>query len=117
MVEGAEKNVCQEINSRRREKAPGMEGKKMADMEKIEVKFEAGEACYWHHGELPAVNFMLAKFEDEDGDWVELYAEHEIVEDEDAGGDEGYDELKAEIIEQAAEYGIAADRLHFYYDD
>lgn len=89
----------------------------MADMKKIEVKFEAGEACYWHHGELPAVNFMLAKFEDEDGDWVELYAEHEIVEDEDAGGDEGYDELKAEIIEQAKEYGIEADRLHFYYDD
>lgn len=89
----------------------------MANVEKIEVRFEGGEARDFHHGELPAVNYMLAKFEDEDGDEVELYAEHEIVEDEDAGGDEGYDELKAEIIEQAKEYGISAERLHFYYDD
>lgn len=101
--------------SRGREKAPGMEEKRMANVKKIKVRFEGGEARDFHHGKLNAVNFMLAKFEDEDGDEIELYAEHEI-EDEDASSDEGYDELKAEIIEQAKEYGIAADRLHFYYD-
>nr|DAF50134.1 MAG TPA: hypothetical protein [Siphoviridae sp. ctzyE57]DAG63890.1 MAG TPA: hypothetical protein [Caudoviricetes sp.] len=84
-------------------------------MKKIEVRFEGGEARDFHQGKLNAVNFMLAKFEDEDGDEIELYAEHEMNEDDDECA--YYDELKAEIIEQAKEYGIPESDLHFYYDD
>lgn len=87
----------------------------MADMEKIKVTFAGGEARDWHPGDIHIVNYMRAQFEDEDGDEVELYAEYAVSESDDEVA--GYDELKAEIIEQAAEYGIAADRLHFYYDD
>ena len=95
--------------------APGMEGKKMANVEKIKVTFAGGEARDWHPGDIHIVNYMRAQFEDKDGDEVELYAEYAVNESDDEVA--GYDELKAEIIEQAAEYGIAAERLHFYYDD
>lgn len=87
----------------------------MANVEKIEVRFEGGEARDFHHGELPAVNYMLAAVEDEDGEEIELYAEYAVNESDDEIA--GYDELKAEIIEQAKEYGIPATDLHFYYDD
>lgn len=48
-------------------------------------------------------------------DGVELYAEV-VLPDEDVAEDYGYDELKAEILEQAEENDIPADTLHFWYD-
>lgn len=68
-------------------------------------------------GQAP-VNYMLCRLEieDEDGcpEEVELYAEwySEYDDPEDAG----YEELKEAILEQADEYGIPHDKLHFFYD-
>lgn len=87
----------------------------MANVEKIEVMFAGGEARDFHPGNIHVVNYMLATFEDEDGEEIELYAEYAVNESDDEIA--GYDELKAEIIEQAKEYGIPESDLHFYYDD
>lgn len=68
------------------------------------VRYEGGESRT-----LPgaAVDYMLAVV-----DGVELYAETPATDDASS-----YDELRAEIIRQAAEVGISADQLSFYYDD
>ncbi len=68
------------------------------------VRYEGGESRT-----LPgaAVDYMLAVV-----DGVELYAETPATDDASS-----YDELRAEIIEQAADVGISADQLSFYYDD
>ena len=81
------------------------------------VSFECSESRYLYDGQLPAANFMLAHVEDADGEDVELYAERPLTEDMQPDGDDFYDELRAEIIEQAAKVGVSADRLTFYYDD
>lgn len=76
---------------------------------KYNVEYQGGESR-----EIPgmAVDYMLANVM-VDGEEVELYAEKEAEEDETAT----YEDLKAMILEQAKEYGIAAESLSFYYDD
>lgn len=73
---------------------------------KYEISFEGGEGRYT----TKAVNYMMAEV-----NGVELYAEV-VLPDEDVADDYGYEELKAEILEQAAENNIPADTLHFWYD-
>lgn len=75
---------------------------------KITVLYAAGESRYSTAG----IDYMIAKIEDEDED-VELYAEATPVDGDECGT---YDELKAAILEQAAEHGIPADALSFQYD-
>lgn len=76
---------------------------------KYNVEYQGGESR-----EIPgvAVDYMLANVM-VDGEEVELYAEKEAEEDETAT----YEDLKAMILEQAKEYGIAAESFSFYYDD
>lgn len=68
------------------------------------VRYEGGES---RTQPGRAVDYMLAVVDD-----VELYAETAATDDASS-----YDELRAEIIEQAAKVGVSADRLTFYYDD
>ena len=68
------------------------------------VRYEGGES---RTQPGRAVDYMLAVV-----DGVELYAETPATDDASS-----YDELRAEIIRQAAEVGISADQLSFYYDD
>ena len=76
---------------------------------KYNVEYQGGESR-----EIPgvAVDYMLSNVM-VDGEEIELYAEKEAEEDETAT----YEDLKAMILEQAKEYGIAAESLSFYYDD
>ena len=73
---------------------------------KYNVEYQGGESR-----EIPgvAVDYMLANVM-VDGEEIELYAEKEAEEDETAT----YEDLKAMILEQAKEYGIAAESLSFY---
>lgn len=71
----------------------------------VEISFESGESRHGTHG----VNYMLYRSGD-----VILYAETPVP-----GGvseDYGYFALRAEVLRQAAEEGISADRLVFWYD-
>ena len=83
----------------------------------IKVNYQAGESRHGNYG----VDFMICTVHTGDED-IELYAEMvnptwddktQQFEDEAAT----YDDLKAEIIRQAAEHGIAATALKFYYDE
>ena len=76
---------------------------------KYNVEYQGGE---YREVTGVAVDYMLSNVM-VDGDEVELYAEKEAEEDETAT----YEDLKAMILEQAKEYGIAAGSLSFYYDD
>ena len=63
-------------------------------------------------------DYLLCYVDDEDGKLVELYAEalcpDDVTEETiDDWSDGVYDDLKAEIIEQAKEYGIVAEQLEF----
>jgi hypothetical protein len=71
-------------------------------MDHIKVEYQGGQSRY---GRL-AVVYMRAVAGD-----VELYAERPAADGEDA-----YDTLKAEIIDQAQKYGIDADQLAFWHD-
>lgn len=76
----------------------------------IRIGFWGGESKDGQHG----CNYMIGHVTDQDGDDQELYAEA-IYDSEDENVDEmyGYDELKKEIINQAAEYGIPENELDF----
>ena len=76
-------------------------------MGKIRVEYKGGESCVTAG---QAVDYMLAKWTDADGDEQELYAEAEPVDGDERGTEE---ELRAEIIRQAEEAGIAVERLDF----
>lgn len=91
-------------------------------MEKIKVNYQASPGRYI----AETVDWMMAvvPIYDEDGthiDDVELYAEmvNETWNEEDQAYDDElatYDELMAEIIEQAREHGIDVSRLQFHCD-
>ena len=70
----------------------------------LEINFEAGESRYGDYG----VNFMISM------PGKELYAECRWPEG--TKDDYGYMALKAEIIRQAKEQGIAPEQLKFWYD-
>jgi hypothetical protein len=84
------------------------------------VKYEAGESrtrtTKTEEGStaMLSVDYMLATTADSEGNEIELYAEAEPAE-----GDETatYDNLKAEILCQANEFGIDPEILRFPYDD
>lgn len=94
------------------------------------VDFEAGESrSIIRDGKLVGVDYMLVVVETPDGEEVELYAERDTTDIWEHGKEtqeghykEGYDEytfyeeLKADILEQAAEVGISPDELEFYAD-
>lgn len=69
--------------------------------DKYEVDYQSGESRYG----IEPVDYMLVKIDD-----TELYAEAPAQDDENAN----YDELKAAILEQAAENGIPAEWLKFW---
>ena len=73
---------------------------------KANVLFEGGES---RNNPGEAVDYMLVTLTD----GTELYAEAEPVEGNEWGT---FDALKAEILDQAAEYGIDPDRLYFIGD-
>ena len=77
-------------------------------MSRIEVEYKSGEGRMINE----AVDYMWAEVP-YDGDVIELYAEMAPVDDDETGT---YDALVAEIVAQAADYGIDADSLAFYYD-
>lgn len=80
-------------------------------MEKIILRFEAGESRY-NPGK--GCNYMFAELPDDE----ELYSEVVIPEDCDDADYFAYDELKAEIIRQAEKKaGIPAETLVFPYDE
>lgn len=74
---------------------------------KINVNYQSGEGRDIRGG----VDYMRAVVDD-----VELYAEEAITEETDEAENARYDVLRAEILKQAAEAGIAADRLAFWWD-
>ena len=73
---------------------------------KAKVIFEGGES---RNNPEKAVDYMLVNLTD----GTELYAEADPVEGNDWAN---FDTLKAEILKQAAEAGISADRLYFIGD-
>lgn len=77
-------------------------------MSRIEVEYKSGEGRMT----TEAVDYMWAEVP-YDGDVIELYAEMAPVDDDETGT---YDALMAEILAQAADYGIDADSLAFFYD-
>ena len=77
-----------------------------AEPVKARVTFEGGES---RQDPEKAVDYMLVNLTD----GTELYAEAEAVEGDDWAN---FDALKAEILRQAAEKGISADRLYFIGD-
>ena len=78
-------------------------------MKKVKVLYSGGESRNRMDGSrLACVDFMLAEVDD-----VELYAEAIPHDDDEVGT---YEELKAAILAQAAEKGIDASVLEFYYD-
>lgn len=84
-------------------------------MKKYNVGYYSGESLQ-HPGK--GCDYMICAARDEDGDPVEMYAEaicpDDVTEDNvDAWSDSVYDDLKADIIEQAARLGVAADQLEF----
>lgn len=95
-----------------------------------EVLFEGGESrSIIRDGKPVGVDYMLVVVEAPDGEEVELYAERDTTDiweyDEEAreghykeGCDEYtfYEELKADILDQAAEVGISPNELEFYAD-
>lgn len=81
------------------------------------VTYQAAESRNGNYG----VDFMICTVSTDDEE-IELYAEMENPtwdEEKQEFEDEAatYDELKAEILRQAAEHGIAATALKFYYDE
>lgn len=76
-----------------------------------EIQFWGGESKDGQHG----CNYMIGHVADQDGDEQELYAEAIIPEglSENEADGYGYDELKEEIIKQAAEYGVKESELDF----
>lgn len=87
----------------------------MMNNKKCKVEYYGGES---RQQPEKACDYMICAAWDEDGDPVELYAEiicpDDVTEDNvDAWSDSVYDDLKAEIIRQAKDYGITADQLIF----
>ena len=89
--------------------------------EKIKVEFLGGESRIGKE----AVNYMLAKATDAEGEEIELYAEVKASEyeaeiegdfNESDFDDYSYSLLKADIIKQAEENGIDTKKLEFYWD-
>lgn len=86
-------------------------------MEKIRVEFLGGEGR--NHNR--SVNYMQAKIEI-DGEEIELYSEYEypeLTEEEAEDYDyvahewDGYDECKADFLEQAKQHGLSESDFDF----
>lgn len=84
-------------------------------MKKYTVRYHNGES---RQQPGKGCDYMLCWVENEGGNSVELYAEilcpDDVAEDAvDDWSDSVYDDLKAEIIEQAELLGVAAEQLEF----
>lgn len=84
-------------------------------MKKYNVGYYSGESLQ-HPGK--GCDYMICAALDEAGEPIELYAEmicpDDVTEDNvDAWSDSVYDDLKAEIIEQAELLGVPAEQLEF----
>ena len=84
-------------------------------MKKYNVGYYSGESLQYPG---KGCDYMICAARDEDGRPVELYAEvicpDDVTEDTvDAWSDSVYDDLKAEIIEQAELLGVAESQLIF----
>ena len=87
----------------------------MKNLKKYSIGYYGGESLQ-HPGK--ACDYMICVARDEDGRPVETYAEvicpDDVTEDNvDAWSESVYDDLKAEIIEQAKRLGVAAEQLEF----
>jgi|GEM_PF-379140 len=78
-------------------------------MTKYRVEYQSGES---RNGNK-AVDWMMARIPQEEGEDIELYAETDPI---DGVEDGTYETLKAEILDQAAEKGIPSESLKFWYD-
>ena len=76
-------------------------------MTRTKIEYKMGLA----RDDTGVVDYMLGYVETEEG-VIELYAEFPASDDETGT----YDDLRMEILEQAAEEGIDGDSLVFYYD-
>lgn len=74
-------------------------------MKQYTVDYKAGESR-WNPSK--SVDYMMVI-----ADNLDIYAETESEDDEAAT----YDDLKTDILEQAAENGVAAESLVFCYDE
>ena len=74
-------------------------------MKKYEVRFDGGESRSTYNGEVIGVDYMLVEVPDleDENENIELY-------------EKNYDELKAEILRQAKEYGYTKENFTFWYD-
>ena len=84
-------------------------------MKKYTIGYYSGESRQ-HPGK--GCDYMICAARDEYGEPIEMYAEaicpDDVTEDNiDAWSDSVYDDLKAEIIEQAKRLGVAAEQLEF----
>lgn len=81
-------------------------------MKKYNVKYESGES---RHCPGIGIDYMLVTIE-KNGEEIELYAEtgFDPMREDDT---DTYDDLKGEIIRQAAEIGIERNQLIFFYDE
>ena len=89
-----------------------MERKGVNEMKKYEVRFDGGESRSTYNGEIIGVDYMLVEvpsLDDEDKN-IELYAELP------ADDEKNYDELKAEILRQAKEYGYTKENYPVWYE-
>ena len=78
-------------------------------MKKYEVRFDGGESRSTYNGEVIGVDYMLVEVPDleDENENIELYAELP------ADDEKNYDELKAEILRQAKEYGYTKENFTF----
>lgn len=79
----------------------GRKARRELAMKKYDVDYQGGESRYG----IEPVDYMLVRIDD-----TELYAEAPAQDDENAN----YDDLKAAILEQAAENDIPAEWLKFW---
>ena len=81
-------------------------------MKKYEVRVDGGESRGTYNGEVIGVDYMLVEVPDleDENENIELYAELP------ADDEKNYDELKAEILRQAKEYGYTKENFTFWYD-
>ena len=89
-----------------------MKRKGVKKMKKYEVRFDGGEYRSTYNGEVIGVDYMLVEVPDleDENENIELYAELP------ADDEKNYDELKAEILRQAKEYGYTKENFTFWYD-
>lgn len=86
-------------------------------MKKFNVYYDGGEArVLFENGRLAGVDYMMVYIPDpeDDEENIELYAERIANESDEHAN---FDDLLADILEQAKEYGYTRDNFLFPFDE